>query len=250
LRHRWPAELTLHLSQTYYPRAVGALERLRAGSVAASKVAAFTCEAARFVANALCGFARLITGARALWKSGPPKAIQRIYYGNHSSHGDFVLIWASLPEDLRVRTRPVAGADYWYATKLRRWLIHDVLRGVVIERTRVEGGPDPIEQMLGALEHEDSLILFPEGTRNTTDATLLPFRSGIWRVATARPDVECVPVWTENLNRVMPKGEFLPIPLLCTLTFGAPIRIASGEDKNSFLERARDALLALAPPPA
>jgi 1-acyl-sn-glycerol-3-phosphate acyltransferase len=204
----------------------------------------------RLVADGICRFARLVTGARALWKGGPPKAVQRIYYGNHSSHADFVLIWASLPGDLRIRTRPVAGADYWNATKLRRWLIREVLRGVVVERTRSEGGPDPVAEILAALEHDDSLILFPEGTRNTTDATLLPFKSGIWRVATARPDVECVPVWIENLNRVMPKGEFLPIPLLCTLTFGAPLTIHPGEDKDAFLERARDALLALAPPPA
>jgi len=204
----------------------------------------------RFVARAICGFARLITGARALWKGGPPTAVQRIYYGNHSSHADFVLIWASLPEDLRGRTRPVAGADYWETTKLRRWLIHEVLRGVVIARTHTEGAPDPVAQMAGALENGDSLILFPEGTRNTTDAPLLPFRSGIWRVASARPDVECVPVWIANLNRVMPKGEFLPIPLLCTLTFGAPLTIAQDEDKDAFLERARVALLALAPPSA
>ena len=204
---------------------------------------------ARFVAIAICGFARVVTGARALWKGGPPKAVQRIYYGNHSSHGDFALIWASLPDDLRIRTRPVAGADYWDTTPLRRWLIHEVFRGVVIARTRSESGPDPVAQMVEALEHDDSLILFPEGTRNTTDATLLPFKSGIWRVATARPDVECVPVWIENLNRVMPKGEFLPIPLLCTLSFGAPVTIVPGEDKDAFLERARDALLALAPPP-
>jgi len=155
-----------------------------------------------------------------------------------------------LPEDLRIRTRPVAGADYWNASRLRRWIINDVLRGVVIERTRTDGGPDPIGQMVSALENDDSLILFPEGTRNTTDATLLPFRSGIWRVVSERPDVECVPVWIENLNRVMPKGEFLPIPLLCTLAFGAQLRIAAGEDKDAFLERLRDALLALAPPAA
>ena len=202
----------------------------------------------RFVAGALCGFARLLTGVRAFWKGGPPSAVQKIYYGNHSSHGDFVLIWASLPPDLRVRTRPVAGADYWNANKLRRWLIDEVLRGVTIERTRADGGPDPVAKMIEALEHDDSLILFPEGTRNTTDEILLPFRSGIWRVASARPDVDCVPVWIENLNRVMPKGEFLPIPLLCTLTFGAPLRIVAGEEKDAFLGRAREALLALAPP--
>ncbi|GIK85858.1 MAG: 1-acyl-sn-glycerol-3-phosphate acyltransferase [Betaproteobacteria bacterium] len=204
----------------------------------------------KLAADGICAFARLLTGARALWKGTAPAAVQRIYYGNHTSHGDFVLIWASLPEELRVRTRPVAGADYWNATPLRRWLAHEVLRGVVIERTKTDGGADPVAQMGAALDAGDSLILFPEGTRNTTDAPLLPFRSGIWRVVAAHPDVECVPVWIENLNRVMPKGEFLPIPLLCTLSFGEPVRIAPGEAKDAFLDRLAGALLALAPPPS
>lgn len=204
----------------------------------------------KLAADGICAFARLLTGARALWKGTAPAAVQRIYYGNHTSHGDFVLIWASLPEELRVRTRPVAGADYWNATPLRRWLAHEVLRGVVIARTKTDGGADPVAQMGAALDAGDSLILFPEGTRNTTDAPLLPFRSGIWRVVAAHPDVECVPVWIENLNRVMPKGEFLPIPLLCTLSFGEPVRIAPGEAKDAFLDRLAGALLALAPPPS
>lgn len=202
----------------------------------------------KIVAEGICAFARLITGARALWKGCAPSAVQRIYYANHTSHGDFVLIWASLPEELRVRTRPVAGADYWNASPLRRWIAHEVLRGVVIERTRSEGGPNPVEQMIAALDHGDSLILFPEGTRNTTDDVLLPFKSGIFHLVAARSDVECVPVWIENLNRVMPKGEFVPIPLLCTLSFGVPVRIVADEDKDAFLDRLRDALLALAPP--
>lgn len=204
----------------------------------------------KLVGDLLCRFARLLTGARALWKGCAPSAVQRIYYGNHTSHGDFVLIWASLPEELRVRTRPVAGADYWDTTPLRRWLAHEVLRGVVIDRTRTEGGPNAIEQMIAALEGGDSLILFPEGTRNTTDATLLPFKSGIYHVVAGHRDVECVPVWIENLNRVMPKGEFLPIPLLCTLSFGAPLTLQPDEDKDAFLARLSSALLALAPPPA
>lgn len=202
----------------------------------------------KLVGDGLCAFARLLTGARALWKGCAPSAVQRIYYGNHTSHGDFVLIWASLPDELRVRTRPVAGGDYWNASPLRRWIAHEVLRGVVIDRARTEGGPNPVEQMVEALDHGDSLILFPEGTRNTTDEALLPFKSGIYHAVAARPDVECVPVWIENLNRVMPKGEFLPIPLLCTLSFGEPVRIAAGEAKEAFLDRLRDALLALAPP--
>jgi 1-acyl-sn-glycerol-3-phosphate acyltransferase len=125
-----------------------------------------------------------------------------------------------------------------------------VLRAVMIERQKREGGPNPVDQMVEALDHGDSLILFPEGTRNTTDEPLLPFKSGLYHVAAARPGVECVPVWIENLNRVMPKGQVLPIPLLCTLTFGAPLGVLPGEDKDAFLDRLRSALVALAPPPA
>jgi len=56
-----------------------------------------------------------------------------------------------------------------------------------------------------------------------------------------------IPVWIANLNRVMPKGRVLPLPLLCTTSFGAPLQLEEGEDKAAFLARTRDALLALAP---
>jgi 1-acyl-sn-glycerol-3-phosphate acyltransferase len=202
----------------------------------------------KLVARSICGFARLLTGAQAVWRGCEPSREQRIYFANHTSHGDFVLIWASLPQVLRPLTRPVAGADYWEKTALRRWLIDDVLHAVLIARVRTESGPDPIRQMLEPLQKGESLILFPEGTRNTTDEILLPFRSGIYHLVAERPDVQCVPVWIENLNRVMPKGEFMPIPLLCTLTFGTPLTLQPGETKAQFVERARVALLSLCPP--
>jgi 1-acyl-sn-glycerol-3-phosphate acyltransferase len=194
----------------------------------------------------LSGFTRLVTGAQARWIGCAPAAVQRIYFGNHASHADFALIWASLPYDLRVRTRPVAAADYWERDRVRRYIIHEVLRGVLIERAGQPRTRDPIETIVAALDLGDSLIVFPEGTRNSTDAPLLPFKSGLYRVACNRPDVELVPVWMENLGRVLPKGEIVPVPLLCSINFGAPMKLASGEDKPRFLERARQALLDLA----
>ena len=201
----------------------------------------------RLVARGLIGFIRLLTGAQAYWRGVRPTASLRIYYANHSSHGDFVLLWASLPPWLRRRTRPVAGADYWNRDALRRYVGGRVFRAVLIDRERREGSPDPIAQMADALAAGDSLILFPEGTRNVTDAPLLPFKSGLYHLAARCPQAELVPVWMNNLARVMPKGQLLPLPLLCTVTFGPPLRLADGEDKAAFLARARDALLALRP---
>jgi 1-acyl-sn-glycerol-3-phosphate acyltransferase len=198
------------------------------------------------VGTGLTHFTRAVTGAQARWIGCAPAAIQRIYFGNHASHADFALIWASLPYDLRVRTRPVAGADYWEKGRVRSWVIHEVLRGVLIDRAGHARTRDPIDIIVEALDQGDSLIVFPEGTRNMTDELLLPFKSGIYRVACRRPDVQLVPVWMENQGRVLPKGEFIPVPLLCSVNFGAPIKLEPGEQKDAFLARTRQALLDLA----
>ncbi|QQZ37062.1 lysophospholipid acyltransferase family protein [Pseudomonas sp. SK2] len=191
--------------------------------------------------------ARLITGARALWLGCAPQPVQRLYFANHSSHGDFVLIWASLPAPLRRHTRPVAGADYWAKPGLRDFLIRKVFNGVLIDRHRVEGQGNPLQPIFDALAQGDSLIFFPEGTRNLGDEPLMPFKSGLFHLAAANPGMQLVPVWIANLNRVMPKGRALPLPLLCTLSFGEPIHLQANEGKQDFLERASQALLNLAP---
>lgn len=199
------------------------------------------------VATAIVLFARAITAVRAIWTSDGPTTDTSIYFANHSSHGDFILVWAVLPPRLRRSTRPVAGAEYWLKSAVTRFIGSDVFDAVLIEREREKRTSDPIEVMANALDAGSSLILFPEGTRNLTDASLLPFKSGLFHLASARPDIRLVPVWINNLNRVMPKGEIVPIPLICTVSFGEPMHMLAGEDKQAFLDRARTALLDLSP---
>jgi len=201
---------------------------------------------AKLLAFLITSTARLLTGARALWLGSSAIPVQRLYFANHNSHGDFVLLWACLPHALQQRTRPVAGKDYWHKSALRRYLIDRVFNGVLVERSNPsEDKNERLKSMLDALDAGDSLIIFPEGTRNLTEEPLLPFKSGLYHLAEARPSVELVPVWISNLGRVMPKGRPLPLPLLCTLSFGEAVTRIEGEGKDDFLERARTALLAL-----
>ncbi len=198
-----------------------------------------------FIRQALVIGARLLTGVRGIWPASGPPSTPCLIYANHVSHGDFVLIWAVLEPQLRERTRPVAGADYWGKGPLRRYIGQRVVRGVLIEREAAKRTEDPVAQMGAVLSAGNSLILFPEGTRNLTEAHLLPFKSGLFHLACAHPEVPIIPAWIDNLHRVLPKGELVPIPLLCTVSFGDPLQVQAGESKDEFLERARQGLLAL-----
>ena len=202
---------------------------------------------ARVTGLAISTFARFMTAPRAIWQGIEPVPHQRVYFANHSSNGDFVLLWTALPTPLRRQTRPVAALDYWLTSPLRAFIGREVFNAVLIDRRPEARTEDPVAQMVSALDQGSSLIIFPEGQRNSTEATLLPFKSGLYHLAKARPGVDLVPVWIANLNRVMPKGEIIPVPLICTLTFGAPLHLAEDETKDVFLARATQALLALKP---
>ena len=217
----------------------------------------------------LAFIARLITGTQGHWRGCPPKAEQRIYFANHQSHFDWVLIWAALPHELRAVTRPIAARDYWTKTPFKQWLTSRVFNAVYVARTRTKGADtpgtkgvdtpgtkgadapgsadeDPLEPLLEALKAGDSLVIFPEGTRSAKGEPM-PFKSGLYRLAEAFPQVPLVPAWIDNVQRVMPKGEVVPVPILCTVTFGTPIMLGRGEDKRAFLDRAREAVLAERP---
>jgi len=194
----------------------------------------------------LAFLARLITGAQGHWKGCPPMAEQRIYFANHQSHFDWVLIWASLPRELRAATRPIAARDYWTSSPLKTWLTSNVFNAIYVSRTRSTPDEDPLEPLVEALSKGDSLVIFPEGTRSNKGEPQV-FKAGLYHLAEQFPQVKLIPTWIDNVQRVMPKGEVVPVPILCTVTFGAPLQIREGEDKRAFLERARAEVMALKP---
>jgi 1-acyl-sn-glycerol-3-phosphate acyltransferase len=192
---------------------------------------------------------KLISGARPRWFNCEPVARQRIYFANHSSHLDLVVLWAALPPEIRAATRPVAARDYWTKAAFRRYVATTVFRAVLVERPESNvnsalAGRAVLDPLLEAVDNGYSLILFPEGTRGD-GCEMRRFRAGLYYLLHLRPGLEGIPVYLENLNRVLPKGAVLPAPVISRVTFGPPLRPNDGEDKEAFLGRARDAVLNL-----
>lgn len=192
------------------------------------------------IERAVAGLARILAGGSVRWDAPPSTNGARVFFANHTSHLDFVLLWSYLPPDLRRRTRPVAARDYWEKGPIRRYFARRVFRALLIDRA----GPEArraVDQMAQGLAAGDSLILFPEGTRGSGD-TIAPFKAGLYHLCDAHPGLELVPVSMENLNRVLPKGEFIPVPMVSRVVFGESLRLENGETKDEFLARARRAV--------
>lgn len=187
--------------------------------------------------------AKLLSGASVRWIDSQPDACQRVYFANHTSHLDAIVVWSALPMNLRCVTRPVAAKDYWSRGWVRRYLAR-IFNALLIDRTEIKVHQSPVDLMIREMGDTYSLIVFPEGGRSGGEE-IGEFKSGLYYLCKKRPDLEVVPVHIDNLNRVLPRGEVLPVPLLSCISFGPPMWLEAGEPKAEFLKRARQAVVRL-----
>ena len=185
--------------------------------------------------------ARFLSGASVRWIDSQPDTCQRVYFANHTSHLDAVVVWSALPTAIRALTRPVAAKDYWTAGAIRRYMATRVFRALLIDRTDIKVHQSPVDLMIREIGDRDSLIVFPEGGRSP-GPEVGQFKSGLYYLCKKRPDLELIPVHIDNMNRILPRGEVLPVPLLTCISFGPPLWLEAGEAKNDFLHRARESV--------
>ena len=185
--------------------------------------------------------ARFLSGASVRWIDSQPDTCQRVYFANHTSHLDAIVIWSALPQRVRSVTRPVAAKDYWCAGGIRSYMANRVFNALLIDRTEIKVHQSPVDLLIREIGHRHSLIVFPEGGRNS-GGEIGEFKSGLYYLCKKRPDLELIPVHIDNMNRILPRGEVLPVPLLTCISFGPPIWLEAGEPKVDFLERARAAV--------
>ncbi len=195
----------------------------------------------RATGSVLALTARFLSGASVRWLDCQPDTCQRVYFANHTSHLDAIVIWSALPPEIRLLTRPVAAKDYWTTGRVRHYLATRIFNALLIDRTEIKVHQSPVDVMIRGIGHRYSLIVFPEGGR-TSGEELGEFKSGLYYLCKKRPDLELIPVYIDNMNRILPRGEVLPVPLLTRISFGPPIWLEAGEPKTDFLRRAREAV--------
>ena len=191
--------------------------------------------------NFLALLARFLSGSSVRWIDSQPDTCQRVYFANHTSHLDAIVLWSALPQHVRSLTRPVAAKDYWTAGAVRQYLANQVFNAILIDRTQIKVHQNPVDMMVREIGHLYSLIVFPEGGRSS-GPEIGEFKSGLYYLCKRRPDLELIPVHIDNMNRILPRGEVLPVPLLTCISFGPPLWLEAGEPKGKFLERARQAV--------
>jgi 1-acyl-sn-glycerol-3-phosphate acyltransferase len=197
-----------------------------------------------FTRNFLAVAARILSGASVRWIDSQPDTCQRVYFANHTSHLDPIVIWSALPQAVRMITRPVAAKDYWMKGPVRRYFANRLFNAILIDREEIKVHQSPVDLMIREIGHTYSLIIFPEGGRSA-GLEIGEFKSGLYYLCKKRPDLELIPVHVDNMNRILPRGKVLPVPLLSCITFGPPLWLEAGEAKTNFLARTRDAVLRL-----
>ena len=145
-----------------------------------------------------------------------------------------LVIWSSLPQRA-AHADPAGGGQGLLGERAACAAIWPrMFNAMLIDRKDIKVHQSPVDLMLREIGDRYSLIVFPEGRRNA-EAEIGEFKSGLYYLAKKRPDLELVPVHIDNLNRVLPRGEFLPVPLLSCISFGPPMWLEAGEPKADFL---------------
>lgn len=199
------------------------------------------------IRDMISGIIKFISIGNVRWIEFPAETKPRIYFSNHSSHLDAFVLWAALPRQIRTQTRVVAAKEYWEKTGLRRLVSHKIFNPVLVDRNHISCHDienHPINKIVDVLDKDNSIVIFPEGTRSEKDG-IQPFKSGLYHLCKKRPNIELIPVYLENLNRILPKGEVLFVPVIGSVTFGKPVMFDRKESKTEFLERTREAIIEL-----
>jgi 1-acyl-sn-glycerol-3-phosphate acyltransferase len=176
--------------------------------------------------------ATIVIGLRIVHKERLPKSGPAIVVANHNSHLDTMVIMTLFSFKLLKKLRPVAAEDYFFSNSILRWISRNLIDIIPFKR-QTNHHEDPFLSCSQALDKEQILIIYPEGSRGEPEL-LSKFKSGIAHLAKSHPTVTIYPIFIHGLGKSLPKGEALLVPFFCDVFIGESI--AWTGSKTSFME--------------
>lgn len=161
-----------------------------------------------------------------------PKSGPCILACNHNSHLDTIVLMSLFPLKTLRFIRPVAAADYFLKNRVLAWFALRIIGIIPIPRGARVGREEMLGESDTALEQNQILIVFPEGSRGEPEK-LSALKKGVYRLAAAHPECVVVPVFTYGLGKALPKGEALFVPFNCEIAIDEPLAVRG--DAKTFL---------------
>lgn len=149
-----------------------------------------------------------------------PKDTAVLYVGNHRSYYDIILTYVRVPRP----TGYVAKIEMLKIPLLSIWMKN--LHCLFLDRKDIKQGLKTILAGVDLVKSGISVCIFPEGTRNKTKDTFLPFHDGSFKIA-EKGGVPVIPMSIVNSSAVfedhMPKIRKSTV----VIEYGKPIDIKS-----------------------
>ncbi len=185
----------------------------------------------------------IVLGLNVRHRERLPGGGPAILVANHNSHLDTMVLMTLFPTRMLSKIRPVAAQDYFFRYRLLKWFALRVIGIIPIDRKVRKSGRHPMAPIMEALDRDDIVILFPEGSRGEPEQ-LAGFKTGIAHLARKNEQVPVCPIYMHGLGKALPRGEGLLIPFFCDVFIGEPIYWSG--DKMAYVEQLNSRLQALA----
>lgn len=160
---------------------------------------------------------------------------QYIIAANHNSHLDALAIISLFPYKKIKKLKLVGASDYFFKNPFLSWLSTYFLGIIPLERRHL--GKDSFENIYKALREGYTILFFPEGSRGNPEE-FGEVKKGILKISKKFSDIEVLPIKLSRTGIVLPKGSFLPVPLIVTINIKNSIIYTNDEQLKTDLVNA------------
>jgi len=165
----------------------------------------------------------IVLGLNVRHREKLPTKGPAIIVANHNSHLDTMVLMSLFPMSQLPSVHPVAASDYFLKNKIIAWFSLNIIGIIPLKRKRDFPEEDLLRPCYEALERNDIMIFFPEGSRGEPEE-MAKFKQGIAYLSKKYPDIPVTPIFIHGAGKALPKGEAMLVPFFCDVFVGSALK--------------------------